>query len=332
MFRPPGLLCVNNLGQNWIDTGTMCRTRTFPPSGAPRCLASGLIAGQLEVKNNLWGDKLPIIPKEGRVKLGKVLYRVDIVVTLLSLPDRVPLANIAMPSKLWGVVYPTFKSNRKHDDISFVSTKTGPDGSLVIRVESREQGSITLLETSGIVTSSPITVELEEAWYEDQFLITGYNVCMESDFSGDLVSANGLPDKHKKDFLFRATGVVMEGTGQAPNGKYVQFINMTTHWHRNAHGHPDYIADPSKVTFAYTNSVQGAYGPVTQGTSCAVDPTVIPPKSSVWIEDVGERRADDTGSAIKGCHIDNFLGAGQAVIDAWNNLKDRKVKYLGLKS
>ena len=331
MSKPPGPLDANSLGSNWIDTGTMCRARTFPPAGAPRCPVDGLIGAQIQIKNNLWGDKLPVIPKGARVSHGKVLYRIDLLITLFSLPDRMPLAKIPVPSRLWGVTYPRFKSSRTNDRISLITKKTAQDGSFVLRIETREPGQLTLTDTSRIVTSAPYHMEFKEAWYEDLFLITGYNVCLEDDFSGELVSANGLPDKHKKDFLFSATGVVMEGTGQATNGKYVQFVSMTTNWHKNAHGHPDYIADPSKVTFAYVGSVQGAYGPVVQGTSCAVDRHVVPPRSWVSIEDVGERRADDTGSAIVGDHIDNFLGAGEDVADAWENLKDRKVRYLGVK-
>jgi 3D (Asp-Asp-Asp) domain-containing protein len=329
LFKPPGPLDASALGPTWIDTGTVCRARVFPPSGAPRCPATGLVGAKVTQQTNAFGDALPVIPSGKRVQHGKVLYRSDFLVTLVSLPDGAPIAGVSLPSKLWGVAYPVFKSNRTQDHISFVSKKTAADGSFTIRLETRDPGKLTITDVSGIVNLSPLTLELKEAWYEDKFLITGYNVCMEGDFSGELVSANGLPDKHKKDFLFSATGVVMEGTGQATGGRYVQFVSMTTNWHRNAHGHPDYIADPTKVTFRYGDSVQGAYGPVVQGTSCAVDPNVIPPRSWVWIEDVGNRKADDTGSAIVGSHIDNFLGAGEAVADAWDNLTDRKVKYLG---
>lgn len=44
-----------------------------------------------------------------------------------------------------------------------------------------------------------------------------------------------------------------------------------------------------------------------EGRTVAVDPKVIPLGSTVYIEGVGIRRAEDTGSAIKGSKIDVFM-------------------------
>jgi 3D (Asp-Asp-Asp) domain-containing protein len=331
MFSPAGPMCTSKVGDSWIDEGTSCRARMWPPKGGPRCPVGGFAAAQFVVVVNNFGDTLPVIPAGATLKGGKVLFRIDIRVTLLSQPDCAPLDSLALPSILWGQFFPRLRTNHKEDKITYLSNKTGRDGSFVVRIESREQGILTLADTSGVTSNVPFQVDLGDAWYEDKFLITGYNVCLESDFSGPLVSANGLAAKHKKDFLFSATGVAMQGTGKGTSGGYVHFVSMTTNWHRNANGNPDYINDPAKVNFEDTTTVKGAYGPVTAGTSVAVDPTVIPKKSWVWIEELGERRADDTGSEIEGAHIDNFLGAGKKVVDDWDNLEDKKVKYLGSK-
>ena len=65
----------------------------------------------------------------------------------------------------------------------------------------------------------------------------------------------------------------------------------------------------------------------------AVDTSIIPARAKVDIEGVGTRYADDKGSAIQTYHIDNFLGAGAAVVKAWMlggvNGTRRQVKYLG---
>jgi 3D (Asp-Asp-Asp) domain-containing protein len=187
------------------------------------------------------------------------------------------------------------------------------------------------METSGITNGAGFQTTLKEAWYEDTFLITGYNVCLESELSGQLVSGKGLNEKHKKGFLFSARGVPMEGSGLASNGRYIQLKTWNTTWVNNASGNPDHVADEDQVTFEYTTAAQGKYGPITQGTSIAVDPTVIPKLSWVSIDTVGERRADDIGGAIKGAHIDNFLGAGNEVANAWENIDAAKVKFLGIK-
>ena len=43
------------------------------------------------------------------------------------------------------------------------------------------------------------------------------------------------------------------------------------------------------------------------GRTVAVDPTVIPLGSRIYIEGIGERIAEDVGPAVKGRHIDVFL-------------------------
>ena len=66
---------------------------------------------------------------------------------------------------------------------------------------------------------------------------------------------------------------------------------------------------------------------VTPYVSCAVDPAVIPLGSTIMIEHNGEMvylRADDTGSAVKGNHIDlavtthdEALSLGVKTADIW---------------
>lgn len=59
-------------------------------------------------------------------------------------------------------------------------------------------------------------------------------------------------------------------------------------------GHPDY-----GITFSGSSAAEGR--------TIAVDPSLIPIGSTVLIEGVGIRRAEDTGSAIRGPRIDVFM-------------------------
>lgn len=51
----------------------------------------------------------------------------------------------------------------------------------------------------------------------------------------------------------------------------------------------------------------------TVGRTIAVDPQVISIGSKVYIEGLGIRYAEDTGAAVKGKHIDVYLGDGRAL-------------------
>jgi len=139
--------------------------------------------------------------------------------------------------------------------------------------------------------------------------------------------------KHKEDFLFGAAGIPMQGTDKATDGRYIRLQGMAGGWHHNAAGHPDHVNTQASVSFSYADGVMGAFGGVTENHSIAVDPHVIPKKGRVNIDSVGDRFADDRGSAIHEYHIDNFLGAGKTVVTVWLhggiNGTQRRVKYLG---
>ena len=61
---------------------------------------------------------------------------------------------------------------------------------------------------------------------------------------------------------------------------------------------------------------------LTDGRTIAVDPSVIPLGQKVYIEGIGERVAEDTGSAIVGNRIDLFVDASH------EEIMDMGVSYL----
>lgn len=288
-----------------------------------RGLAFADLALAWEIEDNAFGDKLPIIPKESHVEHGKILYRLKIKATLRSRSAAAPVAGHPI----------AIKSSRVADKVQMARATTDSDGSVIVTLESRDKGALTLSVDDHAITAIPLNITLADAWYENTFLITGYNVCNESDFSGQMVAAPGLNDQHRDDFLNGARGVVMQGTGMASDGRYIRPTNVGTRWHLNSHRHPDRLENPQAVTFAYSDSVQGAFNPVTPNHSIAVDPAIIPPRAHVNIDAVGDRYADDRGSQVRGYHIDNFLGAGDSVVQAWThsgiNQTQRKVKFIG---
>lgn len=280
------------------------------------------LTASMSVVKNEFGDELPIIPEKSRVKDKKILYQLVL---------RVKIVQNANGRAVSGKEF-SVKSNRKSDQLKSEG-KTNQNGELLITLEAREAGYVELEANTAGVMFSTFKILLKDAWYQSAFLITGYHVCAESDFSGALVDANGLDEKHKEDFLFSARGIPMQGTGESTDGRYIKLKTEHVAWHRNRAGHPDYLQDSGSASFVYSSEVRGAYGPVTKNHSIAVDPRVIPEHARVEIEGVGTRFADDNGHGIKDYHIDNFLGAGENVVKAWlrggiNGTK-RNVKYIG---
>lgn len=306
----------------WVTVHDTACTNTNPNSCVEVRIAANLLLW--DIPDNKYGDRLPLIPASSRVHHGKILYHLPIKTTVKSLAG-VPLSGRTL----------SIKSNRANDTVR-VSCPTDSEGCATVILESREPGDVSLSVADDDITAPPLRITLKEAWYESTFLITGYHVCFESDFSGGAVLAHGTNDYHKRDFLYSARGVVMQGTGKASNGRYIRPTQVNSGWHRNNHGNRDYLDNPDGVAFTYTDSVQGAYGPVTENHSIAVDPNVIPKRAQVSIEAVGNRFADDTGSAIIGHHIDNFVGAGATIRETWESgpvdNTQRKVKYIGFRS
>ena len=277
----------------------------------------------LLIEKNKYGDTLPIIPETARVRGEKnVMYQLKIRAELFDSHN----GQIVSTHNLH------VRSNRASDKLIFCG-KTDKNGIMPVTLETYDRGIVELdISTSG-VTSAPLKIILKDAWYEALFLITGYHVCHEVDFSGPLVPANGLNEKHKDDFLFGAQGVPMQGTGLDTQGRFIRLVRMGGRWLLNSRGHMDRVSSPEDTKFGYAEGIVGRYSTLQEEHSIAIDPNIIPPRARVEIDKVGTRWADDTGSKIKLYHVDNFLGAGKSVVTAWLkagiNGTYRKIKYIG---
>jgi hypothetical protein len=271
------------------------------------------------IKNNIFGDSLPVIPSESFVAFGSVLFRVDIEV-FLGL-NGAPARGIK----------PAFVVSGVHSSARLLQP-TDSQGISVLRLETRYSGTNTITPVALEYKHSTFEVNIAEAWFEAPFLITAYNCCDEDEFSGPLVPANGV-GMHKRDFLFGGDGIIMEGTGRVCDGRYIQIVNPTVmRWNRGYNG----VANPQDAIFEYVAGPQGAFSPLSENYSIAIDPSIVPPLHRVHIigpRSLGERRADDTGGAIKGFHFDHFVGAGARAMKNWElaggNIPQAKVKYLG---
>ena len=144
------------------------------------------------------------------------------------------------------------------------------------------------------------------------FRITNYTLARESDLSGQRtgnrtrVAARGLPGTYAWEFLCSGRGVAMQGTGLTADGKFVHYVAGGNGFC----GRDQHLCDCKGAQFALTTGVFGATGrSLVENYSIAVDPAVIAYGSYVWIDAMKRWfRADDTGGAIRGRHIDVYVG------------------------
>ena len=302
------------------------RTNTTPNSNVDVHIADMTLAW--DIHDNLYGDKLPVIPIAARVEHGKVLYRLKIKITLRSLSRGGAVSGHIV----------NIASSRNSDRLRD-SGATDVDGSTAVLLETREAGDLQLSVSDPSITAAPLRIRLKEAWYEAGFHITHYIIADERDASGPMVQAPGIEGQHRRDFLYGARGIPMQGTGETLDHRYIRFDGGGGGWHNNDAGHPDILNHPETARLHNTDGAHGRFGDVVADRSIAVDPTIIPGRARVYIGSrdgrriVGDRRADDTGGGIRGAHIDHFSGAGSAATRQWEasggDLQNAKVKYLG---
>lgn len=133
--------------------------------------------------------------------------------------------------------------------------------------------------------------------YLGKFTITNYNIANEKDYiplkKGDkMYSPKGLDRKFSYKFMI---DVDMQGTGVTKDGKYITLVSTASELEKKI------------FRYAYVEKITGESGrELKSDYSVAVDKAVIPLGSILCIDGYGVRQADDTGTKIKGKHIDLF--------------------------
>lgn len=177
--------------------------------------------------------------------------------------------------------------------------------------------------------SSPTTTPAPLEELIPGFRITNYTLAREADLSGQRtgnrtrISAKGLPGQYAWEFLCSGRGVAMQGTGVTLDGKYVHYVSGGGGFC----GRDKNLCNCKGAEFAITTGVFGSTGrALTENYSIAVDPTVIPYGSFVWIDAMKRWfRADDTGGAIKGRHIDVYRRPPDSSADSGRYLQNRRI-------
>jgi 3D (Asp-Asp-Asp) domain-containing protein len=249
-----------------------CWRASPPPPPPPPALALSLSASA------------PVIPQASQVASGKVLTRTDLLATVLERGSPAAGKTVSLQSNRAGAV----------DNFSpSASLVTDAAGKAKAQVSTRLQpGSSTLSGTlAGLATPSQTSVAWLPAKYEGQFLVTCYTIANESLAPEEPSTSGvcGLPEKQSYRSAF-LKDVKMQGSGEALDGTIVHYS-----------GRGCYNTDTCARTA--TGACAAA------GTTIAVDPKIIPKKSTVNVKIIGSRKAQDTGGMINGYHIDEYVGA-----------------------
>lgn len=215
--------------------------------------------------------------------------------------------------------------------------------------------------------SAQTPARLGTGWHSG-FTVSEYYPVPERWFRGALTSAPGLPGRHRVDWLYSGTGLVMEADGVGLDGRryhleggprgWVNPAGRTTVASRSgiwSRGDPAWIdagwrTRTGHVTFPLTRGGWSAgraarfvrprgvrFGtgpslPLTYYRSVAVDPRVLRLGTRIYIPTYrgingGWFRADDTGPAIIGRHVDVYRPA-PATPDAARFFTGRRVYVL----
>jgi 3D (Asp-Asp-Asp) domain-containing protein len=240
----------------------------------------------------------PTIPNGSGVVNGHVLTQSDLKlnVTEGDLPD----ANESV----------SLQSDRGSEDQIVQPGSTDTNGNAQASVSTRNQpGTSTITSaTKGITTKTPGIINWLPAKYEGDFTITCYVISLESNYlKTRLATAPGIPGKqYHQGFL---DDTEEQGTGRTLTGSYIKYDR------RKHLFYPDTCARTASGICAV------------EGESSAVDRNVIPKSSSINIDGIGNRLAQDTGGGINGYHIDVFFGTERKACLQWGK-EQRSVDFL----
>lgn len=222
-----------------------------------------------------------MIQKASRVLNRKVLSHSDVTATVTSGGQPAPGVNVSLMSDQGAA-----------DTIKQPSSPTDSSGVTKGEVETRTQPATSVITSASpsLQTTNPASIVWLPSRYESSFLVTCYVVSQEADFSSTpLISGvNGLTPKSKYRSGF-ISDVRLQGSGVALDGTTIRY---------NAGG----IYSISNCPLTATGAC------AVDGSTAAVDFTIVPRRGAIDIFGVGGRIAQDTGGAITGYHIDEYFG------------------------
>jgi 3D (Asp-Asp-Asp) domain-containing protein len=151
-----------------------------------------------------------------------------------------------------------------------------------------------------------------------RFKLTAYVLAVEEEFDEDrrIQDPCGLSGSYRTNFLFSTKanpgGVMMQGSGRTVDGRIVHYLELD-----------------GRHCFEELSCPKTASGTCAEaGRTVAVDRRIVPLGADLLIEGVGARVAEDTGSRVRGRHIDLYRGDELTLVAAQRETRfGRRVCY-----
>ena len=241
---------------------------------------------------------IPTSPfKEDLVQNAEVIYRFTYKVTAKRVNGQ---AVTNMPIQAFAYTGPI-------KGYKFTSIDSSGAGYIDIDVRGAKNFTLYCILPNSAVKSNKIsTTPTVRANYQSTFYCTGYITVVESEYSGAVASAAGIPGAtFKAKFL---DAVKINGSGKANSGKFLHYDDIT-------------------CKFSYLNPTTATGTTPIKGKTIAVDPYYIPRakvngiwrRATVSIANIGTRVAEDGGGGIKQYRIDVYNGLGKSGMTGWVN-------------
>ena len=256
------------------------RTISCPLGTKYHYLSTGSVCISQAVETLQISSTSPIIPADMRTTNGYV-YTTSVVSLKVSQGGQ-PVSGLQIQ----------LQSNRGHptDGITQPAPTDANGQARAVGQTYTQPGPSIISVTVPSTLQGSTTISWLPARYENSFLVTCYVLALESSAPPQPTSTNvcGLPQQnaYRTQFL---NAVRMQGSGQALDGTIIHYS-----------GHGCYNTDTCART------ANGTCARV--GTTIATDPEVIPRGSTVAIDTLGSRVAQDGGGWINGYHIDDYMG------------------------
>lgn len=238
---------------------------------------------------------IPNVSSKQIVSGGKVLYRIKIKVKLRNSSGK----NVVGKEVKFSVTSGTASAVK-------IDAKTNAKGNAYASYDKRGESDFTVKVVAGSKSKSFSVPVARVSKYKESFKITKYYTPLETECTGNKITVSGVPNRtFKSNFI---SAVKMEGHGQTKDGDCLSYVGNNRYKIQKEPETASGTVPKAGKTIAVDNEIISRY--YNRDKQKWYRGSV-----AIW-GDIGYRRAEDSGGAIIGNHIDVYAGVGKKAYNA----------------